>query len=280
MSRFSTSWSSSIYSIIFSLILILLFFCLQIKAFVGYIDIKLSYFQVVMAGSEIIFNFLKILLIYTTQIFYQERMVYVFNNGILLIKEISQLLDDGDQFVDKKCLKQIGNRGVTLIIQAFSVVSIFSVTFFIHSQYEVWFLTGYIHISTVLITGTIYFSGMIAIGRLYRILYLTLKSLFRPVKNIQVSNDLIVSERIDRIASYYQKVTIFTKNFNSLFGIHITISLMSCYVNILNSVSYCISKDCDYYMIHELLTILAGILCIYCYKGKFFQLCTESVNIN
>lgn len=240
-SRFSSSWSSLMYSTIFSLIVIVLMLCFEIKVFESFVDnAELFHFEEIFASIEIVFMFLKTFFVYTTQIFNQQKMVHILNNGIFLIKEISKLIDDGDQFIDLECQKQIVIRTLIVIIQFISIVSVFSVTYFIYTPFELWILIGYTHVSTVLITGVFYFSGMVVSGRLYRILHQTLKESFCLIKKTQKLNENHlddVSDRIGRISHKYQKVTHFTNNFNSLFGIQILLTLISCYVVVLNSVS-------------------------------------------
>lgn len=248
ISRFSTSWSSAIYSIIFTLIIIVLLLCLEIKSIVHYIlTAKFFDFDVIMSTTEIMLNIFKTLILYTTQIFNQQRMVQCLNHGILLIQGSSKRVDN-NQFIDVKFRRLISNRIQIVIVQIISTVLVFSLTYFIHSPLVLWILIGYTHVPTVLITGVVYFGGMIVTTRLYRILHQSLKMSFRSIKSAQkLSNHHLddLSNEIEYISNKYKNVTLFVNNFNSLFGIHLTMTLVSCYVVVFNSVSCIYASERD-----------------------------------
>lgn len=278
-SQFSASLPSAIYSFMFSIILIVWLLYLEIRAITFYIVASSAfYFELISATVELLLNFLKTLIIYTNLMFNKKRLVYVLNNGIYLIKEISRLLDDGDQFTDTKCRQQILNRILFVTIQGLSIAAVCSVTVYIHSQFTTWILICYTHVYTVLITGVIYFSGMVVTARLYRILHQALKSSFRLLKKSPtLSNHQInaISDSIYRIACNYHHVTVFANRLNSLFGIHLLMTLITSYAFVFNSASwffFCMAPTIIKVWFVERLTLVCNFpLSALCY-AKYFRL--------
>ncbi len=238
--KFSTSLPSAMFTFTFSLTLMLLLSFVEIKALTVYSKAsKVLSSELIMASQEILLSFIKTLLIYTSLVFNQKRLASVLNNGIFLINEFSKLLDERDQFADMKLRSHIFGRILIVAVQGIAIISFIAVSTFIHTEVNAWTIIGYTHVPNVLITVT-YFIGMIVIGRLHRILYQSLKSSFRIIKksrNLNVHQINVLSDNIDGVARDYQKVLVFTSRFHSLFGIHIMLTLISCYLVVFNAAS-------------------------------------------
>ncbi|KAJ6641385.1 Zinc finger protein, partial [Pseudolycoriella hygida] len=179
--------------------------------------------------------------LYISQLVYKNRWTYVFNHGIFLVNQFSRLLRKGDEINDRECRKQIFNRILMLNVQCISIIIAFAGTFFIHTHFIAWTFVAYTHVYTVLVTGVLYFGGMLVIGRLYRILHRQVKislQLIEKSEKLSEREVSFLSERIDCIASNYQNVTVYAKRFNEVFSIQLMMTFLSSYVVFFNSTAF------------------------------------------
>lgn len=257
------SFLDLLYSILFSLILIICLSCSQ-SNIIGFIGILQNPKQTIIFVflAQVICSALRILAIYVSQVF-NHKVVATFINRSVHINEMFVYSNRHRPFLDLKLSKWCLSKLIAMIFQVFLMLipSVGFVSVIKSSENFLFLLICfmfilYTHMVLILSTG-IYFCGMIVLGQFYRNLN---SRILKLVKKCRLSNGKSnsfyrgmqrccnLSDELDKLTCLYSEITNHAKLFNKYQRCFMIFSLTQYFVILLAEVCMYVLKRFKFFM--------------------------------
>lgn len=180
---------------------------------------------------------LKIIWIYVSQILNHNDLVNLINEAFKLRNDVMEYLAINGFFLDKDCQHMTFKKILLSLVQVLIVISSLVCAYHIHQSKTIYVIECIFTILTeafsILFTS-VYFGSMLLVLQCYRYLNKQLEIAVKRIHNISLNfkRDMKmqmycdVCDTIDKIANFYDQITVFTKKLNAFISIVLAIVLL------------------------------------------------------